>query len=335
MDRRRHARPGRPHGRRHRRQQRPRPRRRRASSPAPARAWCSPCATPARASAAAADDRRRRRGPPARPRRPRLGARVRRAPGRATSTCSINNAGVMAPPRAAHRRRLRAAVRHQPPRPLRADQPAAAARHRPGGHGLLDGAHRIGHDRPRRPQLGAPRATSAGAPTGSPSWPTCCSRSSCSAGSTPPARTSAPSPPTPATPRPTCSRAPQNVLQNTGHGDRQPRHRPERRDGRAADAVRGDAGPARRRATSARTASRRSAATRRSSAAAARRQRRARPRARLWERSEELTGVQLPAQPVNHPGAPSRRGSSRTGWRSSPQKARAGPSSSNTSPTAW
>ena len=43
----------------------------------------------------------------------------------------INNAGVMAIPERAHRRRLRDADRHQPPRPLRADQPAAAAHHRP------------------------------------------------------------------------------------------------------------------------------------------------------------------------------------------------------------
>ena len=50
----------------------------------------------------------------------------------------INNAGVMIPPLTPHRRRLRAAVRHQPPRPLRADQPAARARHRPRRHGLLD-----------------------------------------------------------------------------------------------------------------------------------------------------------------------------------------------------
>ena len=43
----------------------------------------------------------------------------------------INNAGVMNIPRAAHQRRLRDADRHEPPRPLRPDQPAAAAHHRP------------------------------------------------------------------------------------------------------------------------------------------------------------------------------------------------------------
>ena len=53
-----------------------------------------------------------------------------------------------------HRGRLRAPVRHQPPGPLRPHQPAAAARHRPGGHGLLQ--RPPGRpDRLRRPQLGA------------------------------------------------------------------------------------------------------------------------------------------------------------------------------------
>ena len=39
----------------------------------------------------------------------------------------VNNAGVMATPAATHHGRLRAPDRHQPPRPLRADEPAAAA----------------------------------------------------------------------------------------------------------------------------------------------------------------------------------------------------------------
>ena len=49
----------------------------------------------------------------------------------------VNNAGIMMVPAGDHDRRLRAAVRHQPPRPLRADQPAAAARHRPRRHALV------------------------------------------------------------------------------------------------------------------------------------------------------------------------------------------------------
>ena len=55
---------------------------------------------------------------------------------------------------------------------------------------------------------GSAGATAAGAPTGSPSSPTCCSRSSCSGGWPRPARTSARSPPTRATRGPTSSTTP-------------------------------------------------------------------------------------------------------------------------------
>ena len=49
-------------------------------------------------------------------------------------------------PRAPHQGRLRDADRHQPPRPLRADQPAAAARHATASSSVSSGAHRIGLD---------------------------------------------------------------------------------------------------------------------------------------------------------------------------------------------
>ena len=49
----------------------------------------------------------------------------------------VNNAGIMAVPHAVTVRRVREPDRHQPPRPLRADQSAAAQGHRPGGHGLV------------------------------------------------------------------------------------------------------------------------------------------------------------------------------------------------------
>ena len=128
---------------RHRRQQRHRPRRRARARPAPAPTSCSPCATPPRASAAAATIAGATEVRRARPRRPRVGARVRRRLGRRPRRADQQRRrhGAAA---SAHRRRLRAAVRHQPPRPLRADQPAAAAHHRPRRHRLLDGAHRIG-----------------------------------------------------------------------------------------------------------------------------------------------------------------------------------------------
>ena len=81
------------------------------------------------------------------------------------------------------------------------------------------------------------------------------------------------------------------------HVDRQQADRPERRAGRVADALRGDARTSRATATSAPTASRRAAATRRSSAAATRRSD-AETARRLWERSEELTGVSFPLTPA-------------------------------------
>ena len=56
----------------------------------------------------------------------------------------VNNAGVMAVPAGADPRRVRDADRHQPPRPLRADQPAAAAHHRPRRDRLLRPRHRLG-----------------------------------------------------------------------------------------------------------------------------------------------------------------------------------------------
>ena len=52
----------------------------------------------------------------------------------------------------ADRRRLREPDRHQSPRPLRADQPAAAQDHRPGGHGVVDDAP-AGLHQPQGPEL--------------------------------------------------------------------------------------------------------------------------------------------------------------------------------------
>ena len=187
MDRRRPPPPRRPHRRRHRRQQRHRPRRRARARRAPAPASCSPCATSAEGEQAAAGDARRDArcagstsptSPPCAPSPTRWEGDV---------DVLINNAGVMAIARAPDRRRLRAADRHEPPRALRADQPAAAAHHRPGGHRRL-GRAPDGQHPPRRPQLGARRLPRAGAPTGSPSSPTCCSRSSSSGASPRPAR---------------------------------------------------------------------------------------------------------------------------------------------------
>ena len=60
-----------------------------------------------------------------------------------------------------------------------------------------------------------------------------------------------------------------NVRPERADGDRQPADRPERRDGRAADALRRDAGPPRRHLRRPRRLRASSAATRRSSAAAA------------------------------------------------------------------
>ena len=65
----------------------------------------------------------------------------------------VNNAGIMAVPFALHRRRLREPDRHQSPRPLRADQSAAAQDHRPGGHGVVDAMHMFGYISLERPEL--------------------------------------------------------------------------------------------------------------------------------------------------------------------------------------
>ena len=67
----------------------------------------------------------------------------------------VNNAGRDGAASRPHRRWVRAAVRHEPPRPLRPDEPAASARHRPCRHRGEQRAP-LGHDRLRRPQLGDP-----------------------------------------------------------------------------------------------------------------------------------------------------------------------------------
>ena len=93
---------------------------------------------------------RRRRGPQARPAGPGVGARVRRRRRRCRRAGQQrrHHGGAVR----ADRRRLREPDRHQPPRPLRADQPAAAQDHRAGGDGVVadapDGLHQ-----PQGPEL--------------------------------------------------------------------------------------------------------------------------------------------------------------------------------------
>ncbi len=116
----------------------------------------------------------------------------------------INNAGIMVPPLRAHRGRLRAAARHQPPRPLRPDQPAARRHHRARRDRLLDRATASARSTSTT-STGSAGPTSPGGRTGSPSSPTCCSPPSCSAGSPPRAPACWRRPRTRATPRPTCS----------------------------------------------------------------------------------------------------------------------------------
>ena len=133
-----------------------------------------------------------RRPLPRRPRRARPADQQRRRDGHA------------APPDG---RRLRASVRHQPPRPLRAHRPAdrhdRGPRRRPRGHAVEHGAPRPGAS--PSATSAARSTTSAGAPTGSRSWRTCCSRSSWTAGCARRARPSRASPPTPGTRPPTSS----------------------------------------------------------------------------------------------------------------------------------
>ena len=138
------------------------------------------------------------------------------------------------------------------------------------------------------------RLPAAGAPTGSPSSPTCCSRSSCSAGSTAagshaarrrrPPRLRGDEPPGPH----------RQLAPERGMCDRQQADRPERREGALPTLYAATQDLAGRQPTSGRTASRRGAATRRSSGRSARRSD-AETARRLWELSEQLTGVELPA----------------------------------------
>ena len=155
---------------------------------------------------------------------------------------------------------------------------------------VASGAHRYGQDPPRRPQLGARRLPAAGAPTASRSSPTCCSRSSSSAGSTRPARRCAPLAAHPGWAATNLQSRTGNPVENALMALGNRTVRPERRDGRAADAVRRDAGhprrqlrrPGRPRRAARPPDARRGAATRRSDRETAR---------RLWELSERLTGV--------------------------------------------
>ena len=101
------------------------------------------------------DHHRHDRGSPARPRQPRLGARLRGLLARRHRPADQQRRGDD-PAADPHRRRLRAAVRHQPPRSFRPHQSPAAARRRrrPRRHGVV-GRPPGRRDRLRRPQLGA------------------------------------------------------------------------------------------------------------------------------------------------------------------------------------
>ena len=113
----------------------------------------------------------------------------------------------MAPPRRRDRRRLRAAARHQPPRPLRPHRPAAGEAEG-GARGRASSpspAAPTGSAASTSTTCSAAAATCAGRPTASRSSPTCSSRWSCSAAPSPPTWSCAAWPPIPATPRPTSS----------------------------------------------------------------------------------------------------------------------------------
>ena len=160
---------------------------------------------------------------------------------------------------------------------------------------VASGAHRFGLDRPRRPQLGAPRLLAL-------------ARLRAVEARQPALHVRAPAPPRRrGLERPRDRRAPRlrgdqpaaphrERRPERAHGHRQPRHAPRAR--RWARCPRSSRRPRTCPATptSAPTASASSAGTRRSSGAAARRATR-RPRARLWELSEELTGVAFPLSP--------------------------------------
>ena len=210
----------------------------------PARASCSPCATRAAARDAAASipgDTEVRRLDLA----DLASVRAFADAWEGDIDVLINNAGVMAIPERAHRRRLRDADRHQPPRPLRAGQPAAAADPRPRRRGRLRRAPH-GRDPARRPQLGAGRLQVAGAPTGSPSSPTCCSPPSCSAGSPTRARTSAPSAAHPGYAATNLQSNTGNVIQHVGMWIGNKLIAQSDEQGAVADALRGDPGHRRR-----------------------------------------------------------------------------------------
>ena len=188
-----------------------------------------------------------------------------------------------------HRRRLRAPVRHQPPRPLRADEPAARARHGPRRDRVLrrppDRADRL-----RRPQLG-PQALQALArlrPVEA-RQPAVHGRVAASADrrrlagdrDRRPSRLRGHQPPVPLASAARCCSADRQPADRTGRGRR-----------RAADAVRRRRGRPRQQLRRARGLD--GIAARRSSSAARRRHRTSTSAARLWDVSEQLTGVRFP-----------------------------------------
>ena len=183
LDRAGRPRPERPQRRRDRRQQRDRVRGRARARRARAPTWSSPYATYRKGEAAAARIGGDVAGAPPRPRRPRLGARVRRRRATGALDVLVNNAGVMAlpaargPPTASRCSSARTTSATSRSPGLLLDR---CSRPRPRVVTVVERAHRIG--RIDFDDLNGERATtSAGSPTGSRSSPTCCSRSSCSA----------------------------------------------------------------------------------------------------------------------------------------------------------
>ena len=131
----------------------------------------------------------------------------------------LNNAGVMAPPRG--RGRTASSCSSGPTTSARSPSPVSCSARLTGGrpargHDVLEHAQ-DGRAGLRRPAGSA--STGAGSPTGTPSWPGCCSRSNCSGGRPRPARTCSAWPRIPATPRPSAQQGRANRRRDTAGED--------------------------------------------------------------------------------------------------------------------